>query len=124
MSGSSLSTIPAHVLDAAQRIWFAGLGAMAFAQEEGSKAVKGTGDLVSTLIEKGLQIERAGMKQVQGVTGVAEDAWSRVQIVIEAQVSHALHRLGVPTRQEIADLTRRIDQLTESIDALRPKSRR
>lgn len=121
MSGSPLSSIPAHVLDAAQRIWFAGLGAMAFAQEEGNKVFKGTGDLVSTLVDKGLQIERAGMKQVQEVTGIAEDAWERVQVVIDAQVSQALHRLGVPTRQEIADLTKRIERLTASIDALKVK---
>lgn len=121
MPGSPLSTVPAHVLDAAQRIWLAGLGAMAFAQDEGNKVFKGTGDLVSTLVEKGLQIEKAGMKQVQEVTGVAEEAWSRVQVVIDAQVSQALHRLGVPTRQEIADLTKRIDKLTASIDALKPR---
>jgi len=121
MPGSPLSTVPAHVLDAAQRIWLAGLGAMVLAQDEGQKVVKGTGDLVSTLVEKGLQIEKAGMKQVQDVTGVAGEAWSRVQVVIDAQVSQALHRLGVPTRQEIADLTKRIDKLTASIDALKPR---
>lgn len=121
MPGSPLSTVPAHVLDAAQRIWLAGLGAMVLAQDEGTKVVKGTGDLVSTLVEKGLQIEKAGMKQVQEVTGVAGEAWSRVQVVIDAQVSQALHRLGVPTRQEIADLTKRIDKLTASIDALKPR---
>jgi polyhydroxyalkanoate synthesis regulator phasin len=44
-----------------------------------------------------------------------------VQVVIDAQVSHALHRLGVPTRQEIADLTKRIEKLTASIDALKVK---
>ena len=121
MPGSPLSTVPAHVLDAAQRIWLAGLGAMVLAQDEGNKVVKGTGDLVSTLVEKGLQIEKAGMKQVQDVTGVAGEAWSRVQVVIDAQVSQALHRLGVPTRQEIADLTKRIDKLTASIDALKPR---
>jgi hypothetical protein len=37
-------------------------------------------------------------------------------------VSASLHRMGVPTREEIATLTRRVDALIISVDKLRAKT--
>lgn len=117
--------IPTDVLEAAQRIWFAGLGAMVLAQEEGVRVVDGTAKLFSVLIEKGQEMDKAGFSpiaQTKTVVDKAEDAWGRIQHLVDAQVTSALHRIGVPTRDEIADLTRRIEQLTASIESLKAQA--
>jgi len=118
MLGKDVREVPADVMEAAQKIWFAGLGAMALAQEETSR-------LFAALVEKGEEMEKAGetpIARVKGAAGTAEESWKRIQALIDAQVTAALHRLGVPTRDEIAELGRRIEQLTASIEALKARS--
>jgi poly(hydroxyalkanoate) granule-associated protein len=114
-----LTDVPADVAAAAQRVWLAGLGAAAFAQEEG-------GRLLALLVSVGEQTEKQLRKArispsaaVAGAAEGAEEVWARVQKIFDAQITSALHRLGVPTREEIASLTRRIEALTTSIDGLR-----
>jgi poly(hydroxyalkanoate) granule-associated protein len=127
MAAKRLTDTPADVAAAAQRVWLAGLGAAAFAQEEG-------GRLLALLVSMGEQTEKqlrkarltarlpAGLSPraaVAGAANAAEDVWKRVQTVLDAQITTGLHRLGVPTREEIAALTRRIEALTASIEGLR-----
>jgi poly(hydroxyalkanoate) granule-associated protein len=119
MPARALTDVPADVAAAAQRVWLAGLGAAAFAQEEG-------GRLLALLVSVGEQTEKQLRKArisprgaVAGAAEGAEEVWARVQKIFDAQVTSALHRLGVPTREEIASLTRRIEALTASIDGLR-----
>ena len=123
MPTNELLEIPADVKDAAQRVWFAGLGALAMAQEE-------SGNLFNMLVERGAEVEKTGLapvatvkvkETVKGTAGVAEDAWKKIQATLDAQVTAALHRLGVPTRDEIGTLTKRIEQLTASIEALKAR---
>ena len=54
------------------------------------------------------------MKDVRGKAG---KTWKRVEGAFDNQVTMALHRLGVPTRTEIVDLTRRVETLTRKLGA-------
>jgi poly(hydroxyalkanoate) granule-associated protein len=123
MSASTrLSGIPTDVLEAAQRVWLAGLGAMVLAQEEGNKLAGGTTRLFTQLVEKGEEMQKdlpSPIARVKDAAGTAEDAWTKLQSMLDSQVAAALHRLGVPTKDEIARLTARIEQLTASVEALR-----
>lgn len=122
MSTRRLTDVPADVLGAAQRIWFAGLGAMAFAQEEGSRLVFESGKLLSAMVEKGEEIERtlpSPAARVKGAASTAEDVWTKIQSAVDTRMSATLQRLGVPTRDELVDLTRRIEELTASVESLR-----
>lgn len=128
MPDKDVRSVPVDVLEAAQRIWLAGLGAMALAQEEGTKLVGGTARLFSVLIEKGREMEWGGpsaasvVKRAKKVPAeTAEDVWSRLQSMLDAQVESALQRLGVPTRKDVLELAARIDTLTRSIDKLRAR---
>jgi poly(hydroxyalkanoate) granule-associated protein len=117
--------VPADVLEAAQRIWFAGLGAMVLAQEEGLRVVDGTAKLFSVLVDKGEEMEKSRpspLAQTRNVVGKAEEAWARIQKLVDAQVTAALHRLGVPTKDEIGVLSKRIEELTASIEALKAQA--
>jgi poly(hydroxyalkanoate) granule-associated protein len=114
--------VPAEVLEAAQRIWFAGLGAMVLAQEEGTRLADGTTRLFARLVEHGRELEKnvpSPLARVKDAAGAAEESWAKVLSMLDAQVAATLHRLGVPTRDEIAELTRRIEQLSASIDSLK-----
>ena len=105
----------------AEKVWLAGLGALATAEEEGGKAFK-------SLVRKGERYQKSLKKPVgdarKQVEGTVEDVrdqagktWKKVEGAFDHQVTMALHRLGVPTRQEIADLTRRVETLTRKLGA-------
>jgi poly(hydroxyalkanoate) granule-associated protein len=107
--------------ESAEKVWLAGLGALATAEEEGGKAFK-------NLVRKGERYQKSlkkpvgkARKTVEGTVkdfgGRAGKTWKKVEDAFDHQVTMALHRLGVPTRNEIADLTRRVETLTRRLGA-------
>lgn len=124
MPVKEVKDMPAEMIETAQKIWLAGLGAMALAQQEGGKLVAESNKLFQTLVEKGEEMESEGqspMARVKDVAGGAEQAWTNVQALIDAQIVAVLHRLGVPTKDEITKLGKRVEHLTHSIEALKSK---
>lgn len=113
----------AEMTDSAYRIWLAGLGAVAYAQENGTK-------LFNDLVKRGREMEahaklpRPDMAAtLRDATGRATTAWHQIGKGVDEQVTAALHRMGVPTRHEIATLSKRVELLTVSIEKLKPKTR-
>lgn len=113
------------LMDSAHQIWLAGLGALALAEEEGSKLFKG-------LVEKGEDFEKRGKKQFKKVSKKVEDqvetardqaegAWGKLGRSFDERVAGALQRLGVPSRMEIQKLTKRVEQLTKKVDQAKTK---
>ncbi|TVQ36910.1 MAG: polygranule-associated protein [Wenzhouxiangella sp.] len=137
--------------DYAHEIWLAGLGAFALAQEEGGKIVKqgskALGDtrskligesskLFEKLVAEGSKLENKGRKMatdtVGGVRGdvesrvgkVRESAqanWDKLEKVFEQRVARALSRLGVPTSDEINELSKRVAELNKRVGDLAKK---
>jgi poly(hydroxyalkanoate) granule-associated protein len=129
----------ADVRGSARDIWLAGIGAMAVAEEESSK-------LFSTLVKKGSAYETRNRQRVEsaltGLVDLRQDAvqnlsnasttlrrtagrtMERVESTIDTGVAAALERLGVPTRKEIHELTRKVERLTESLDTTSTRGRR
>ena len=103
------------VVDSVRNIWLAGLGAAVMAQEEGSK-------LFDTLVHKGEEVEKEGGSPLTKMRDKATTAWDNVTQKIDDQVAGSLRRMGVPTREEIATLTKRVDALIVSVDKLRAKT--
>ena len=111
------------VIESAQKIWRAGLGALAMAEEEGSKFFNG-------LVKKGETLERRGKKQFdrvqdtveeqfEGVRDRAENTFGKLGKSFDSKVAEALQRLGVPSRMEIQKLTKRVEMLTKKVDELK-----
>jgi poly(hydroxyalkanoate) granule-associated protein len=120
-----------RVKESANRIWLAGLGAWAMAEQEGGKLFK-------SLIAKGESLEIAGREQLgkvrervgeladnarerfgeatDGVRGRAGGVVDRVERGIDERIGAALEKVGVPTKGEIARLTHRIEALTELVE--------
>src|SRR5687767_10819430 len=112
--------------ESAQQIWMAGVGAFTRAQGEGSK-------LFDALVKEGMNIEQHTRKlaggrvdavrdAVEDRVGVvrerASDTWDRLEKVFEERVQRALNRLGVPSREDLTDLTGRVETLTGELRKL------
>lgn len=109
------------LMDSAHRVWLAGLGVMAMAEEESNKLFK-------ALVERGETVETRGKKQVEkakgtmsGMKTVAESYWETFERTVDDQVTSIIHRVGVPTKSEIEELTRKVEQLTGTIEKLAAK---
>ncbi len=117
-----------EIKESAHQIWLAGLGALAVAEDEGSKLFK-------NLVKKGEGFEKRSKKQlkkvtekVEGQVGTARDqaesALGKLGKSFDEKVAEALQRLGVPSRMEIQKLTKRVEQLTKKVDAAKPRTPR
>ena len=111
------------LVESAQQIWMAGVGAFTRAQGEGSK-------LFEALVKEGMNIEKttrqlAGGRvdavrdamedRVGAVRGRASDTWDRLEKVFEDRVQRALNRLGIPGREDLVALSGRVDALTAQL---------
>lgn len=109
--------------ESAQQIWLAGVGAFGRAQAEGTKLFEG-------LVKEGLNLEQAARKLAGNRTNVVRDAvesrvdqareratdtWDRLEKVFEDRVQRALTKLGVPGRDDLADLSARVETLTAEL---------
>lgn len=101
--------------ESAHKIWLAGLGALATAEKEGTR-------LFRTLVERGEELEERGRSRFDEVRSkageatarvreTAGEAWSGVGKTLEAQVAKVLQTMGVPTRDELDALERRVRAL-------------
>ncbi|MFY2764922.1 phasin family protein [Arenimonas sp. MALMAid1274] len=107
------------IVESAQQIWMAGVGAFTRAQGEGSK-------LFEALVKEGMTIEQTTRKLATGKVEMVRDAvedrvgvvreravdtWDRLETVFETRVQRALNRLGVPSREDLVELTDRVEEL-------------
>jgi poly(hydroxyalkanoate) granule-associated protein len=109
------------IMDSAHKIWLAGLGAVAMAEQEGGK-------FFSNLVEKGGKVEKKSRDQVEkakgtvaGLKTVAESYWETLGRTVDDQMTTVIHRIGVPTKEEIEILTQKVEALTVAVDKLRTK---
>ncbi len=101
--------------ESAHNIWLAGLGAFSLAGEEGTK-------LFQQLVEKGSELEQTNKERisslaerVEGLKDEAKVAMGKMTTPIENTINSAIQRLGVPTREEILTLTKRVEDLTKAV---------
>lgn len=114
------------IMESAQQIWQAGMGAFGRAQQEGSK-------LFENLVKEGISLEKQTRQLATGkvdvVRGVVEknveqvkeraaDTWDRLEKVFEERVQRALNRLGVPSKEDLQGLSKRVDQLNAELRKL------
>jgi poly(hydroxyalkanoate) granule-associated protein len=123
---SSLKGMASKIMESGQQIWLAGLGAFAKAQEEGGK-------LYDSLVKEGSALEKITSKytsaKVSEVRGAVEntvnqvkdratDTLSKLEKVFEDRVSGALGALGIPGREELNELSRKVDELNLLVKGL------
>lgn len=107
--------------DSAQQIWLAGVGAFGRAQAEGSK-------LFETLAREGQDLQQRTFSE--GYAGKMRDAvesgidqareraagtWDRLERAFEDRVQRTLDKLDVPGREDLRELSQRVDALTTEL---------
>ena len=108
-----------EIKESAHKIWLAGLGALAAAEEEGAKAF-------NNLVERGEAYESRGREElakvkdkVEGAFSKAESSWEKLGDSFDDRVAGVVKKLGVPSREEITNLTDRVEELTKKVDQLK-----
>lgn len=129
-SSSQGSPRNARLLDSAQQIWAAGMGAFNRAQAEGGK-------LFETLVREGMTLEQRTRQLASGKIDVArgavettvsqvreraQDTWDKLEKVFEDRVSRSLNRLGVPGRDEMQALLDRVEELNRQVRNLNARN--
>lgn len=62
-------------------------------------------------------------KQAEGVRKQASENWNKLESFFEERVSRALNRLGIPSREDIDSLNKRVQQLSRKVAGLEKKAR-
>jgi poly(hydroxyalkanoate) granule-associated protein len=109
------SQLSATIRDSAEQIWLAGLGAFAKAQAEGTK-------VFDALIREGEAIQKKTRKvtedKVTEMAAKATGTWDKLEQVFEGRVARALNSLGVPTKADVAALSKRVAELKAEVEKL------
>ena len=100
--------------DSAHKVWLAGLGVLATAEREGSKVFQ-------KFVEAGEELEGRGRERFREARAEASERFERLTDKLggaESQVAKTLERLGVPSRDEIRELSKQIERLAAKVDLL------
>lgn len=123
VKGNADGQLAQSVRESAHQIWLAGLGAFARISEEGGK-------LFETLVKEGEKVEVRTREAAEGkveevrdkareTRSKAADTWDKVEQLFEDRLTRVLGRLGVPSREDLLELTKRVDALQEHMGGLR-----
>lgn len=120
--GGTAAGIGKTVMDSAQQIWLAGLGAFAKAQEEGGKLFEALVKEGAALDAKTRKFTEAKVAEARGnvestieqVRGRSQETWDKLEKVFEDRVSRSLKRLGIPGHADLERLEARIDELARA----------
>ena len=118
-----------HMKQSAQQIWQAGLGAFAKAQQEGNKVfeslVKEGSKWQETTLEAQTKVAEAAAKASAMANEMGQRAshqFDRLEGIFEERVAKALHHLGLPDAQDMAQLQARVRALEDELKALKGRS--
>jgi poly(hydroxyalkanoate) granule-associated protein len=95
-----------------RKVWLAGLGVVATVEETAT-------DTFQTLIVKGKKSRTFSTGEAEKAVATArrraQKVGREVGSLVESQVSGVLGRLGVVSRREVQELTRRVETLADSL---------
>lgn len=133
---ASVDQLTGPVLDSAQEIWRAGLGALAMAQREGGKVVSQGSALFEQLVAEGARVEREGRAAVEKSTeavrkelkkaekqleknldearDTAEDRWDHLEDLFEERVLNVVKGMGLATAAELRTLADQVEALSSA----------
>jgi poly(hydroxyalkanoate) granule-associated protein len=123
----AIAVAQARLLDGMHQIWLAGLGAV-------SKAQRGAPKLLEELVAEGARVhakaqgnarkavrgavhdvQAAFVERFDGVREKATEAYDSLEKGFQTRVHRALNQLGVPSSDQVAALSKRVDALNANI---------
>src|SRR5690606_7545448 len=125
-TASEMRGVGKTVMDSAQQIWLAGLGAFAKAQEEGGRLFESLVKEGAALDAKTRKFTEAKVNEARGnvestlgqVRERSQETWDKLEKVFDDRVSRALGRLGIPGRDDLRKLTSRVEELSREVRQL------
>lgn len=109
----------ANLRSSARNAWLVSLGAIASVEEE-------SGQLLDKLAERGRKVEEKRRKQVEKtVQSAGEDAEAVLEKLgskVDETVAASLDHLAIPTRDQIRELSDRVERLTHLVDQLQAET--
>ena len=112
---SSAGQLAKTIMESANQIWLAGLGAFSKAQEEGAK-------MFEALVKEGEHLQKRARKaasdRMESISARTSEGWDKLEQVFEGRVARALATLNVPTKRDIDTLSERVTKLTEVVNKL------
>ncbi|MDX1616844.1 MAG: phasin family protein [Candidatus Promineifilaceae bacterium] len=106
------------VLDMTRKVLLAGIGAVALTQEELEK-------FVQKLVDRGEIAEKDGRRLINEMMEKrrkqAEEVSEETEEELDKRMEHMLHRMNIPTKDDIAELNRKVTQLSKKVDELAKK---
>ena len=117
-----------QVMESAQQIWLAGLGAFSKAQNEGKKVFE-------TLVQQGEDLESRTRHVAEATMETARDQatktfematgkFDKLEQVFESRVHKSLNRLGVLTSKDVEALSAQVAELADAVRALMAQEKR
>jgi len=104
------------ILTNTRKIFHAGLGAVAMAQEE-------IGDLAKRLMERGETVEKENRQRLDDMfekrRNQLEKNAERVENAFDKRLQSTLERVHIPTQQDIKALDTKLTRLNKKLDELR-----
>jgi poly(hydroxyalkanoate) granule-associated protein len=135
--------VAAPAVESAREIWLAGLGAFSVAQQESGRVIEQGSKLFDRLVAEGSKVEKKTRKDVEGavddfrgevetrmeamkhqadvVRKQASDNWDKLEKIFENRVGRALAGLGFPSRDDVHNLTSKVQKLTKEVAELEVK---
>jgi len=119
---SRTETLQTELTKRGRDVWLAGLGALATVEEEGNK-------LYNRLVERGKEFEKERREELKTASenvrkqrdealAQIEEASEETQSLLMDTVNTALERFGVPTRNEVDRLSKKVGKLSRQVDRL------
>jgi poly(hydroxyalkanoate) granule-associated protein len=112
-----------QVMDSAQQIWLAGLGAFSKAQDEDTLVKQGEALETRTRHVAEATMETA-RDQASKTFEAATGKFDRLEQVFEARVHKSLNRLGVLTSKDVEALSAQVAELADAVRALMAQEKR
>ena len=108
-------------ITAPRKLWLASLGVAAVAQQQGEQAIEQINvriaDTKKQLSKATKQAKRSVDAYVKPIRARAVQAAKHVEIVVADQVGAAIGKLGIPSKNEVAALLSRVEQLKKQVQA-------
>jgi len=104
------------VTEKGKTVIYAGLGTVSMIEENTKK-------IFETLVEKGQKVEKPKVikapERIMSLTNRIKEQGQKVEEKMQGLMNIALHRFGIPSRDEVQILIKRVESLTKKIDGLK-----
>lgn len=112
----NITNVATEVMGKGRNLWLVGLGAFAMAEEQVS-------GVFNQLVAKGEAADQTtASKASEAVAGRTKSAIGVVEAKVGIGVKNVLGRMGVPSREEILNLTESVERLTAKVESMGAKA--